>query len=168
MPRYTIAEEGLIDLVPNRGAVVIGVTRDDLIDIYNIRMRLEGLASATAARRISEDDLTKLRESVELAEFYIQKNDTEHMKELDTAFHSIIYRASGNRMLCKTLSELHRNITSYRKLSLAVPGRLEKSVREHREILEAIEAGDAEMADRLTSAHIAAALDNMLAATERK
>ena len=165
---HTIAEEGLIDLVPNRGAVVIGVTREDLVDIYNIRMRLEGLASATAARRISEDDLTKLRESVELAEFYIQKNDTEHLKELDTAFHSIIYRASGNRMLCKTLSELHRNITSYRKLSLAVPGRLEKSVREHREILEAIEAGDAEMADRLTSAHIAAALDNMLAANERK
>ena len=165
---HTLAEEGLIDLVPNRGAVVIGVTREDLVDIYNIRMRLEGLASATAARRISEDDLTKLRESVELAEFYIQKNDTEHLKELDTAFHSIIYRASGNRMLCKTLSELHRNITSYRKLSLAVPGRLEKSVREHREILEAIEAGDAEMADRLTSAHIAAALDNMLAATERK
>ena len=165
---HTLAEEGLINLVPNRGAVVIGVTRDDLIDIYNIRMRLEGLASATAARRISPEDLERLRESVELAEFYIQKNDTEHLKELDTAFHSIIYRASGNRMLCKTLSELHRNITSYRKLSLTVPGRLERSVGEHREILEAIEAGDAEMADRLTSAHIAAALENMLAATERK
>ena len=71
-------------------------------------------------------------------------------------------------MLCKTLSELHRNITSYRKLSLAVPGRLERSVGEHREILKAIEAGDAERADRLTSAHVAAALENMLAATERK
>ena len=165
---HTLAEEGLINLVPNRGAVVIGVTRDDLIDIYNIRMRLEGLASATAAKRIFPEDLERLRESVELAEFYIQKNDTEHLKELDTAFHSIIYRASGNRMLNKTLSELHRNITSYRKLSLTVPGRLERSVGEHREILEAIEAGDAEMADRLTSAHIAAALENMLAATERK
>ena len=165
---HTLAEEGLISLVPNRGAVVVGVTRDDLIDIYNIRMRLEGLASATAANRISPEDMAKLRESVELAEFYIYKNDTEHLKELDTAFHSIIYRASGNRMLCKTLSELHRNITSYRKLSLAVPGRLERSVGEHREILKAIEAGDAERADRLTSAHVAAALENMLAATERK
>lgn len=165
---HTLAEEGLISLVPNRGAVVVGVTRDDLVDIYNIRMRLEGLASATAAKRISPEDLERLRESVELAEFYIQKNDTEHLKELDTAFHSVIYRASGNRMLCKTLSELHRNITSYRKLSLAVPGRLERSVGEHREIFEAIEAGDAERADRLTSAHIAAALENMLAATERK
>lgn len=165
---HTLGEEGLISLVPNRGAVVVGVTRDDLIDIYNIRMRLEGLASATAAKRISPEDIGRLRESVELAEFYIQKNDTEHLKELDTAFHSVIYRASGNRMLCKTLSELHRNITSYRKLSLSVPGRLERSVGEHREILEAIESGDSERADRLTSAHIAAALENMLAATERK
>ena len=125
-------------------------------------MRLEGLASALAAARISKEDLATLRESVELAEFYINKNDAEHLKELDTQFHAIIYRASGNRMLNKTLSELHRNITSYRKMSLAVPGRLERSVGEHREILKAIEAGDAERADSLTCAHVAAALENML------
>jgi DNA-binding GntR family transcriptional regulator len=159
---HTLAEEGLINLVPNRGAVVVGVTREDLIDIYKIRMRLEGLASALAAERISRGDLATLRESVELAEFYISKNDTEHLKELDTQFHAIIYRASGNRMLNKTLSELHRNIISYRKMSLSVPGRLERSVGEHREILKAIEAGDAERADSLTCAHVAAALENML------
>ena len=159
---HTLAEEGLINLVPNRGAVVVGVTREDLIDIYKIRMRLEGLASALAAERISRGDLATLRESVELAEFYISRNDTEHLKELDTQFHAMIYRASGNRMLNKTLSELHRNIISYRKMSLSVPGRLERSVGEHREILKAIEAGDAERADRLTSAHVAAALENML------
>ena len=165
---HTLAEEGLISLVPNKGAVVVGVTRDDLVDIYRIRMRLEGLASATAAVRISDGDLSRLRESVELAEFYISKNDTEHLKELDTEFHSIIYRASGNRALNKTLSELHRNITAYRKMSLAAPGRLERSVGEHREILEAIEAHDAEMADRLTSEHIAAALENMLITVEKQ
>ena len=159
---HTLAEEGLINLVPNRGAVVVGVTREDLIDIYKIRMRLEGLASALAAERISREDLATLRESVELAEFYISRNDTEHLKELDTQFHAIIYRASGNRMLNKTLSELHRNIISYRKMSLSVPGRLERSVGEHREILKAIEAGDAERADSLTCAHVAAALENML------
>lgn len=159
---HTLAEEGLINLVPNRGAVVVGVTREDLIDIYKIRMRLEGLASALAAERILKEDLATLRESVELAEFYISRNDTEHLKELDTQFHAIIYRASGNRMLNKTLSELHRNIISYRKMSLAVPGRLERSVGEHREILKAIEAGDAERADRLTSEHVEAALENML------
>ena len=164
---HTLAEEGLIDLVPNRGAVVVGVTREDLIDIYKIRMRLEGLASALAAERISPEDLATLRESVELAEFYISRNDAEHLKELDTQFHAIIYRASGNRMLNKTLSELHRNIISYRKMSLSVPGRLERSVGEHREILKAIEAGDAERADSLTCAHVEAALENMLSAANK-
>ena len=164
---HTLAEEGLINLIPNRGAVVVGVTREDLIDIYKIRMRLEGLASALAAERISPEEIGTLRESVELAEFYISKNDTEHLKELDTQFHAIIYRASGNRMLNKTLSELHRNITSYRKMSLAVPGRLEKSVGEHREILAAIEAKDTERADKLTSEHVAAALENMLKTADK-
>ena len=164
---HTLAEEGLINLIPNKGAVVVGVTREDLIDIYRIRMRLEGLASALAAQRISPEELATLHESVELAEFYISKNDAEHLKELDTQFHAIIYRASGNRMLNKTLSELHRNITSYRKMSLAVPGRLERSVGEHREILAAIEERDAERADRLTSAHVEAALENMLTTADK-
>ena len=164
---HTLAEEGIISLIPNRGAVVVGVTREDLIDIYNIRTRLEGLASATAAERISEADLGKLRASVELAEAYIKKNDAEHLRELDTEFHSIIYRASGNRMLAKILSDLHRNITSYRKMSLTVPGRLEKSVGEHREILEAIAAHDKKKAEALTSAHVAAALDNMLITVDK-
>jgi len=164
---HRLSDEGLISLTPNRGAVVVGVTREDLVDIYNIRMRLEGLASATAADRISEEDLGRLRESVELAEFYISKSDTEHLRQLDTEFHSIIYRASGNRMLNKTLSDLHRNITSYRKLSLTVPGRLERSVGEHRQILEAIAARDCERADRLTSEHVASALENMLLTVEK-
>ena len=164
---HKLAEEGLISIVPNKGAVVVGVSRDDLVDIYNIRMRLEGLASATAAERITPEDLAALRESVELAEFFIQKNDTERLKTLDTEFHSIIYRASGSRMLNKTLSELHRNIPSYRKMSLSVPGRLENSVKEHRAILEAIEAKNVELADSLTSRHVAAALENMLLTVEK-
>ena len=161
-----LAEEGLIEMKPNRGAVVIGIGTEELVDIYKIRMRLEGLASAEATRRISDEDKQRLREAVELSEFYITKKDAEHLKELDSEFHNVIYKASGNRLLCKTLSELHRNIQFYRKKSLAVADRLEKSVTEHREILSAIERGDAEAADRLTEAHIAAALDNLLAVTE--
>ena len=163
---HRLVEEGLVEITPNRGAVVIGIGDEELVDIYKIRIRLEGLASAEAARRISEEDKKKLREAVELAEFYILKRDTEHLKELDSEFHSIIYKASGNRLLCKTLTELHRNIKFYRKRSLAVGERLEKSIAEHREILDAIERGDAEAADRLTSAHVEAALKNLLLVTK--
>ena len=163
---HRLAEEGLIEIIPNRGAVVIGVGREELIDIYKIRMRLEGLASREAAANISDKDIEKLRDSIELAEFYIKKQDTEHIKELDSEFHDIIYRASGNRLLYKTLSELHRNIQFYRKRSITVEGRLEKSISEHREILSALERRDADAADRLTSQHIEAALENLLAVAD--
>ena len=161
---HRLAEEGLVEISPNRGATVIGINADDLISIYKIRERLEGLASSLAAKRITPEEISRLAEAVDLAEFYISRNDTEHIKELDTVFHSIIYRASGSRFLARTLSELHRKIKSYRKRSLAVPGRLGKSESEHREILEAIKAGDADMADKLTSRHVQRALDNMLSA----
>ena len=87
---------------------------------------------------------------------------TQSISELDTVFHSVIYKASGSRFLSHTLSELHRKIKSYRKRSLAVPGRLAKTAEEHREILEAIRARNAEMADKLTSLHVQRALENML------
>lgn len=163
---HRLCEEGLVEISPNRGATVVGIGEGELVDIYNIRMRLEGLASREAARKISREDVEKLREAVELAEFYITKRDAEHLKELDSEFHRIIYGASGNRLLCKTLSELHRNIQFYRKRSLAKADRLERSLEEHKEILAAIERGDCEEADRLTSSHVKAALDNLLNGAE--
>lgn len=163
---HRLAEEGLVEVTPNKGAVVVGVTVDDLIDTYRIRMRLEGLATAMATGRISEEEKRKLVESVELSEYYIAKQDTDKLKELDTAFHSVIYKASGNRMLCRILSELHRNIKTYRRLSLTVPGRLEKSVEEHKQILNALIAKDADRADELTSLHINEAMQNMICAMQ--
>lgn len=165
---HHLAEEGLVKIEANRGVTVVGVSETDLVDIYTIRMRLEGLASRAAASNISEEDLSDLRDSVELSEFYIRKRDAEHLKELDTRFHEIIYRASSNPRLDKILSELHRNIRVYRKLSLSVSERLEKSVEEHREILSAIESGNAEEADRLMTSHISSALDSVLSAVEKQ
>lgn len=164
---HRLAEDGLVSIAPNKGAVVVGVGASDLIDIYKIRIRLEGLASASAAKNISPEALLRLRRGVELSEFYIGKQDAESLKELDTEFHLEIYKASGNLQLEKILSELHRKIKSYRKLSLTVSGRLEASVKEHREILNAIETGDSELADRLTSSHVEAALYNVKLAIEK-
>ena len=159
-----LSEVGLVKIVPNRGAVVLGVTKEDILDIYRIRMRLEGLASAMAALNMSDADKKKLTETVELSEFYLSKNNTENLKELDTSFHRVIYEASGSRTLARILSDLHLNTKGYRRISLAIPGRLERTTKEHREILNAILAGDAEKADRLTSEHIEHALANMLTA----
>ncbi len=163
---HRLKEDGLVEIAPNKGAVVLGIDKCDLVDIYRVRNRLEGLASASAAKSISKEVLAELRESVELSEFYIMRGDTEKVKELDTTFHQLIYKASGNRQLENILTELHRKIKTYRKISLSVSGRVERSISEHREILEAIEKGDASLADSLTSQHIERALENLIIALE--
>ena len=154
--------EGLIKLVPNKGAVVLGISEKDLIDIYKIRMRLEGLATSIAAEKRDPEFCRELCDNVDLTGFYMAKGDIEKVKNLDSEFHDIIYRSCESRMLGKTLSELHRYIASYRKLSLAVDGRIERSLSEHREIYDAIVRGDAAAADALMSEHVALALENLL------
>lgn len=157
-----LAEDGLVSMIPNRGAVVIGIAKEDIVDIYRIRMRLEGLASAMAAEKITDEAKQKLSENVALFEFYVQRQDTEHIEELDTAFHSMIYEASGSRTLERILTDLHSNTKAYRSQSLCVPGRLARTLEEHKEILGAILTGNAEKAEKLTSAHIECAMQNML------
>ena len=154
--------EGLIKLIPNKGAVVLGISEQDLIDIYKIRMRLEGLAARIAAEKRDEALCRELHDNVELTEFYMTKGNIEKVKNLDSEFHDIIYRCCESRMLGKTLSELHRYIASYRKLSLAVSGRIDRSLSEHREIYEAIAGGNTDAADALMSKHVERALENLL------
>jgi DNA-binding GntR family transcriptional regulator len=154
--------EGLIKLIPNKGAVVLGISEQDLMDIYKIRMRLEGLAARIAAEKRDEAFCRELRDNVELTEFYMTKGNIEKVKNLDSEFHDIIYRCCESRMLGKTLSELHRYIASYRKLSLAVSGRIDHSLSEHREIYEAIACGNTDAADALMSEHVERALENLL------
>ena len=163
---HRLSEEGLVELTPNRRVVVLGVTKDDVVDTYKIRMRLEGLASRLCTELIDEEKMSKLCEVVELSEFYIAKQNHEKIKELDTEFHHIIYEASANRMLAKILGDLHKKIKVYRKASLSFGERVEKSIAEHREILEAIKKGDADEAERLTSLHIENAMTNVLASLE--
>ena len=165
---HRLAEEGLVKLSPNKGAVVTGISRDDIIDIYKIRMRLDGLAAAMAAEKMTDEEIKMLRDSVELSEFYTKKHDAEHQKELDTAFHAMIYTASGSRMLAGILKELHKKAKLYRKISLGASARAEKSILEHKDILEAIEARDSAAAERLTQNHVKKALAGILSGLARE
>ena len=165
---HRLSEEGLVMTGANRGAVVVGITGEDVDDIYCIRMRLEGLAARLAAEAISEEGLSHLTDLVELSEFYISRGKCEKLRELDGEFHERIYSECKNRPLKSTLSQLHNKIKLYREISLSVPGRLEESVKEHAAILKAIKDGNGDLADRLTTEHIEAAYRNIKRALEEK
>ncbi|MCR5458038.1 MAG: GntR family transcriptional regulator [Clostridiales bacterium] len=159
-----LENDGLVKITPNKGATVIGVSKEDLVDIYNIRMRLEGLAGSMAAVRMSQKEKESLKENVELSRFYAGKQNYDKLKELDTDFHEAIYLGCGSRTIYRTLKDLHANTRLYRKMSLSVPGRMEKSLDEHEEIMKAILASDSKLVDKLMHDHVKAALDNLLGA----
>ena len=151
---HRLAEDGLVDISANKGATVVGITEEDIRDIYEIRMRLEGLAARLAAERMSNENIEELKNTLELSEFYAQRGNDARSAELDSAFHSIIFGTAGSRHLCKILSDLHKNIRVYRKVLLAKDKRAEKSLAEHKDILRAIENRDADEAERLAVLHI--------------
>ncbi len=157
-----LEQKGLVQIIPNKGAVVLGISEKDLKDIYTIRMYIEGLASRWAAENISEEQAQELTEIVDLQEFYNVKQANGKINDLDSRFHEKIYEISGSRTLQHTLGDLHHMIQRYRKLSFSAAGRAEKAIQEHREILDAICRHDGEQAERLTIQHIAKARENLL------
>ena len=153
--------EGLVNNIPNKGAVVVGVSEQDTRDIYEIRVRIEGLASRLCTEKITEDELRALEKIVDLQEFYLMKNDTEQLWKLDGDFHKIIYDASRSRPLRFMLSNFHNYIKKARDDSLRTEGRAEKTVAEHREILKAIMEKNGALAEELTAQHITNAEVNL-------
>ncbi len=154
--------EGLVQSVPNKGVTVMGVSEQDIQDIYTIRMLIEGLAARWAAEKITPAELEELKEAVDLEEFYTKKSDYGHLLQFDTRFHDIIFRASKSMPLMHTLSTFHHYVQKARKMSMSSPRRAEEVLKEHKAILQAIIERDAEKAERLTTEHVRNASSNLL------
>ena len=156
-----LEQEHIIEITP-RGIVILGVTEQDLEDIFAVRLQIEGMASYHAAVRITDEELAELRETLELQEFYVFKRDPDRIKKMDSRFHQLIYRFCGSTVLFDTLMPLHKKVQKYRRASVENNDRAMQSAREHRAIYEAIAAHDAELASKYTAEHIANAADHIL------
>lgn len=154
--------EGLVQSIPNKGAIVKGISAKDIEDIYTIRMLIEGLAARWAAEKITPGELEELKEAVELEEFYTTKNDLSHLLRFDSRFHDIIYRACKSKPLMHTLSTFHHYVQKARSISMNSPGRAGQVLEEHKAILKAIIDRDADRAERLTTEHVRNASLNLL------
>ncbi len=160
--------EGLVENIPNKGAIVIGLAKKDIRDIYEIRLRIESFATELAVDNISNEELDALEKIVELQEYYAGKGNTSQIHQLDSDFHNIIYEASGNRFLANQLTSLHKQIKRARGLSLDANNRSPVAVTEHRSMLDAIKAGNKELAKELTTMHVRNAYDNLIAELSEK
>ncbi len=146
-----------------KGSVVLGITVDDLVDIMHIRERIEGLSAYYATVNLTSEGLEKLKQISELQDFYYARKDIEHLRQMDDQFHDTIYELSQRTVIRDTLLPLHRKTMRYRKLSIEAPDRLELSIKEHKDIFNAIVSGDAKLASELITKHITLAKENMMA-----
>ena len=161
-----LEQKNLVRLIPNKGAVVLGIDRKDLLDVYTIRSYIEGLASRWASESITAEKSRILQEIVDLQEFYYLKSNPDKISEMDSRFHETIFRFCESRKLEYMLRDLHHMILRYRKQSIAEAGRTPAAIAEHRLILEAISSGNGNEAERQTALHINNARENLLALLE--
>ncbi len=137
-----------------KGSLVLGITEDDLRDIYIIREAIEAKAAKMSAINASEEEINELKSALELQEFYLSKHNSEQIRLMDNRFHEILYKISGSHVFYNTLLPLHKKVQKYRKVSLQSQSRANESVAEHREILNAIISRDADTAERVTQQHV--------------
>jgi len=157
-----LENEGLVELVPNKGAVVTGVSPKDIQDIYTIRIMIEGLAARWAAENIGEPELLELQEAIDLEGFYTARGDIARLMSLDSNFHQVIYRAAKSVPLQHMLRTFHHYIQHARSQSIAAPGRARHALAEHKAILQAIRSRDGDRAELLMADHIRKASHNLI------
>ncbi len=153
--------EGLVKIIPNKGTYVTGISAKDVEDIYKIRILLEGLCARWATERITEDSLGRLEEIILLSEFHSHKDSSSHVVQLDGKFHEVLYEACNSRILEHVLKDFHKYVQMARAYSVSSEERAAKSVAEHKAILDAIKARDADLAESLAGEHMKHAMENL-------
>lgn len=146
--------EGLVESVPNRGFFARGFTKQDIEDLYAVRAAVEVVASKRAALFIARDDIEKLQDTFDRMEFYSRKKDSKKIMELDDIFHEIIYNASESRLLTQIFNCYRDYVQKVRRATVCCADNLDDILREHREILLAVESGNAESASKSVSSHL--------------
>lgn len=152
-----------------RGLEVVGISFQDMVDMYAIRMRIEGDCAALSARNITGEELEEMGEINDLQQFYIDRQRnmgtdcSDSIKDLDSRFHQLLYRSSHSNTYGDILTNLHKRMTKYRKASVRQTGRAEESLREHRKIYDALRAHDEEQARQLAEYHVTQARKSIIA-----
>ena len=163
-----LEQEGLVVMIPRRGAYVADVSIHDINEVYEIRTALETLAAGLAAERIEDSEIEEMDKYLIATRTYVSRLDYAKIVEMDTAFHDVIYKASRNKRCMNIISTLRQQITSIRERSMPYPGRLDEMLLEHRAIVDAIAQRDVEKAQMAVKTHMENAERTLLRVIEEQ
>lgn len=150
-----LAADGLIEIVPNRGAIVRRLSSSDVLELFEVRRQLEGLSARLAARRVARPAVRELFvEAIAPIWSDAPRRLIQDYMDENSAFHEAVYDASGNRQLAQVSRQLQLPAIMNQLDNLLTPAALEKSVAEHRLIARAILDGHEDEAELNMHKHL--------------
>jgi DNA-binding GntR family transcriptional regulator len=149
-----LAAEGLVTVKPRRGAVVRSLSKDEFLELYQVREALEMMAVRLAVPKLQPGDIADLEQLIDTMSAHAEQAEVAEFFAANVAFHGRLVAACGNAQLQELYAQLLGQMGRFRMRSLTLRGNLQRSVAEHRAILQAAKHGDAERAAHLMSEHI--------------
>jgi DNA-binding GntR family transcriptional regulator len=146
--------EGLVELRSNRGATVSAIAADEVADLFEVAAGLERMAAELAAARISSAALADLHRLQDSMDRFHAAGDLDLYFETNQAIHKAIVAASGNKALRQSHELIFARVERVRYMALTVRGRWSESVKEHHDILAALDKRDSAEAGRMLEAHV--------------
>ncbi|MFH5823194.1 GntR family transcriptional regulator [Georgenia sp. AZ-5] len=150
-----LASEGLVTVIPQKGATVSAPSAEDAKDLYEVRASLESLVVRRFVERASDEQAQRLHEAVErFAAMTATSDDIRATLEAKDGFYEVLLEGAASEVLETLLEQIQARVRVLRATSMMRPGRIEESVRELRGIVAAIRRRDADEAARLCADHI--------------
>ena len=146
--------EGLVTMIPRRGAEVAQITEKNLRDVLEVRRALDALAVELACERITEDELAELKKACENFELETKRGNANQVAQADVELHDIILKASGNERLMQMISKLSQQMYRYRLEYVKDEANYKRLIAEHRVIYEAIRDRDRQTGAEAIKNHI--------------
>jgi GntR family transcriptional regulator, trigonelline degradation regulator len=157
-----LESEGIIENIPNRGPVVATLSRAQVKDVYEVRQALEALAAKLFASNATEKQVEELSNATETLALVYRSGNVDEIVAAKDVFYGVLYSGCGNEVAFQMLTILNTRISLLRRVSLSVPGRLEKSLKEVRRLVAAIRKRDGAAAWSAASAHVQKAAEAAL------
>ena len=158
-----LAAEGLVELLPNRGAIAVALTEADVLDTFEVMAGLEAQSGELAARRITDTELTEIKAlHFEMMAAYTRR-DLSGYYRLNAQIHQAINTAARNPVLSATYNRVNARLQALRFRSNQDGDKWTAAVREHEQMVAALEARDSQAMRTVLLAHLANKRDVVIA-----
>lgn len=155
---FRLEAERLVARDPRGGAIVAELSSDEIEELYAVRAALEGLSARLAVRMLLPKDFIRLEQIQEMLDDSTSRGDVDELVRLNLVFHDAILRVTKNATLIGFMGQIHNALRRVSRTTLGYPGRAEETRNEHRDLIDALRAGDGDRAEAAARLHVNNAL----------